>query len=184
MYKRIVITLAVTAIAAVCAVIIFGKIYPLKYLEIVEKNAETYGLDAVFICSVIHAESRFNKDAVSKKGASGLMQISKITADWAAEELHINNYNYKNIHDPEINILIGCWYLNKLNAQFDGVTDTVLAAYNAGSGNVSGWLTLPEYSSDGKNLYNVPFGETREYIKKVNENLKIYGFLIKLKSFL
>jgi len=159
----------------------FNLLYPFKYIDIIEKNAGAYGLTPEFVCAVIHAESRFDAGAISKKGAGGLMQITEPTADWAAEELRIANYSYADLFEPETNILIGCWYLGRLNRQFGNVTDTVLAAYNAGSGNVANWLSSPEYSRDGENLHHVPFGETRLYIKKVNENVKIYGFLIGLR---
>jgi len=156
----------------------FNILYPLKYFDIIEKYADKYNHPAVLICAVIHAESRFDPDAVSKKGASGLMQIAQITADWAAEELPLENYSYADIHEPELNILIGCWFLDKLNKQFGGDADTVLAAYNAGSGNVSKWLNSDEYSKDGVALDYAAFGETRAYIKKVNDNIKIYGRIL------
>ena len=155
----------------------FNIIYPFKYIEIVEKYSEEYDLAASLVFAVIHAESRFRPDAVSKKGAGGLMQIAEITADWAANELPLTDFNGADIFDPEINIKIGCWYLSKLNKQFGGVTETVLAAYNAGSGNVSSWLKDDRYSDDGRVLRFIPFGETRLYIKKVNDNVPIYEFM-------
>ena len=77
---------------------------------------------------------------------------------------------------PEINILIGCWYLNKLINQYDNV-ETALAAYNAGSGNVSRWLADDEYSSDGIRLDYIPYKKTRNYVKKVQQAKKIYEYL-------
>ena len=63
---------------------------------------------------------------------------------------------------------MGCWYIKRLLIQYNNV-DTALAAYNAGSGNVSKWLKNEEYSKDGENLIIIPFKETREYVKKVSK---------------
>ena len=182
MLKKLVLTVFAVLFITVCIYYGFNTLYPLKYLDIIEKNAETYDLPIALVCAVIHAESRFDADAVSKKDARGLMQIAKITADWAAEEIPIEYYSYDDIFEPEVNIMIGCWYLDRLRRQFDGAADTVLAAYNAGSGNVAKWLSSPENSNDGINLYYVPFGETRLYIEKVNKNIKIYEFILCLNN--
>lgn len=181
MVKRLIIAAAILVIAGAGFYAIANRFYPLKYLEIIEKNAAEYGLPVELVCAVIHAESRFDAGAVSKKGARGLMQIAEITADWAAAELAIEDYDYDKAFDAEFNILIGCWYLARLGRQFGGVADTALAAYNAGSGNVSKWLGEKENSGDGVNLDNIPFGETRAYVKKVNGNTKIYGYILKLR---
>jgi soluble lytic murein transglycosylase len=124
---------------------------------------------------MIHAESKFKKDVVSYKGASGLMQIKKTTADWISKKIKINNYNYNKIFEPEINIQIGCWYVNNLLHQF-GNYDLAICAYNAGIVNVSKWLKY--FSNSNKKLFYIPFRETRDYLKKVNRNKKIYKVLI------
>lgn len=149
--------------------------YPKKYSVYVNKYAEMFNLDENLVYSVIKAESKFKKDAVSHRGAKGLMQISDITRDWAIEELQLGKID---IFDPETNIKIGCWYLNKLYKEF-GRLGLVIAAYNGGSGNVRKWLENNEYSKDGKNLHNIPFQETSTYVDKVRKNYvkysKIYG---------
>lgn len=145
-------------------------LYPRKYSEYVSRYSEEFGLDENLVYSVIKVESKFKKDAVSHKGAKGLMQISDITRDWAIEEMDLGKIN---IFNPETNIKIGCWYLNKLFKEF-GSLDLVIAAYNGGSGNVSKWLGNKYYSRDGENLHNIPFRETSDYVKKVNKNYEIY----------
>ena len=80
------------------------------------------------------------------------------------------------IFDPEINIKIGCWYLNKLYKEF-GRLDLVIAAYNGGSGNVNKWLNDDSYSKDGKSLDLIPFEETSMYVKKITKNYKMYNKL-------
>ncbi|MGL5694263.1 MAG: lytic transglycosylase domain-containing protein [Peptostreptococcaceae bacterium] len=147
-------------------------IYPKKYSIYVEKYSNEYELDENLVYSVIKAESKFDKDAVSRKGAKGLMQISDITRDWAIEELDLGDID---IFDPETNIKIGCWYLRKLYKQF-GELDLVIAAYNGGSGNVRQWLGNENYSKDGK-LLNIPFPETSNYVEKVKKNYEKYNML-------
>ena len=73
------------------------------------------------------------------------------------------DYSDEKLYDPEINIQIGCWYINKLLNQFEDV-ETSLAAYNAGSGNVSKWLKDERYSQDGKKSMRFLL-ETKEYVK-------------------
>jgi len=182
MFRRRVTASAIIVCAAVLFFTGLGALYPVKYLDIIDETSAEFGLEPAFICAVIHAESRFRRDAVSAKGAAGLMQVMEATAEWAASELKLNDFDISDIFEPEINILIGCWYLNRLTKQFGDETDVVLAAYNAGSGNVSNWLESPQYSGDGKTLSHVPFGETRGYIQKVNGNLRIYNFLFELRK--
>lgn len=149
--------------------------YPKKYSIYVEKYAKEFKLEENIVYSVIKAESKFDKAAVSHRGAKGLMQISDITRDWAIEELQLREVD---VFNPEANIQIGCWYLNKLYKEF-GRLDLVIAAYNGGSGNVRKWLENHSYSKDGKNLDSIPFQETSSYVVKVRNNYekynKIYG---------
>ena len=149
-------------------------IYPRKYSVYVEEYSKEFNLDENLVYSVIKAESKFKKDVVSHKGAKGLMQISDITKNWAIEELNLKENI--DIFDPETNIKIGCWYLNKLFKQF-GDMDLVIAAYNGGSGNVNQWLGNYDYSKDGKKLHNIPFPETSNYVVKVRNNYKNYNML-------
>lgn len=151
--------------------VIHKLIYPRKYSQYVEKYSREFNLDENLVYSVIKAESKFRKEAISYKGAKGLMQISDITRDWAVDELKLGDID---IFDPQTNIMIGCWYINKLYKEF-GNLDLVIAAYNGGSGNVSKWLDNCDYSKDGKQLHNIPFEETSNYLKKVKKNYSKYN---------
>ncbi len=177
--KKIVFAVIIIVLLGACAYTAFSWYYPLKYLGIIQKYCAQYDLNPALVCGVIHAESKFDDSAVSQKGASGLMQVVRNTADWAASEIGINKYDYKQILDPEINIQIGCWVLNRMERQF-GDLQTALAAYNAGSGNVSKWLDNKKYSKDGETLDTIPFKETENYVKRVEFNTKIYEFILKI----
>ncbi|MGL4911359.1 MAG: lytic transglycosylase domain-containing protein [Romboutsia sp.] len=177
--KKILILLSIFLILFTAFLIEIGVIhkliYPRKYSEHVIKYAKEFNLEENLVYSVIKAESKFREDAVSYKGAKGLMQISDITRDWAIKELGLEDID---IFNPEMNIKIGCWYLNKLFKEF-GNLDLVIAAYNGGSGNVNKWLKNNEFSKDGKKLHLIPFKETSNYVEKVRKNYesynKIYG---------
>jgi len=149
-------------------------IFPVRHLDLIKKYAHKYNLNPNLICAIIHTESKFNKYAISNKNASGLMQIKKSTADWAAKQIGIKNYDYKKIFDPEINIQIGCWYINNLLNEFKSY-DLAICAYNAGSGNVTKWLK--KYSHDNKILFYIPFKETRLYLRKIKLRTKIYKLI-------
>jgi len=151
-------------------------VMPYKYSEYVTEYSEKYGLDPVLVSAVIKTESNFEAGAVSSKNAYGLMQITEETAQWAAKKMGLKNFDLENLTDPETNIMIGCWYMKNLEEEF-GSTDLVLAAYNAGRGNVREWLDDPQHSSDGETLTDIPFPETASYIKKVRIYYKIYQFL-------
>ena len=157
-------------------------VYPLKYVELVQRYSAKYDVDVVLVHSVINAESRYRYQAKSNKGASGLMQLMETTADWGAEEIGLLDYSYSRIFEPTINIELGCWYLGKLLRQYDNDHTLTLAAYNAGSGNVSKWLADKNYSSDGITLKYIPFLETRNYIKKIEHYMKVYEVLLKISK--
>lgn len=175
--KKIIIWLLV-----IIVILIGGKysikkyLYPYNYEEIVNKYSYEYNLDPFLVLSVIKTESNFNTDVESSKGAKGLMQIMDSTGEWIASKLELDDFNTNMLYEPEINVEFGCWYLNNLLEEF-GDLSLALAAYNGGSGNVTKWLSDPEYSSDGENLTYIPFKETKKYVDKVNTRYNVYKFL-------
>jgi soluble lytic murein transglycosylase len=142
---------------------------------LIKKYCVEYNLKPELICSIIHTESKFDQYAVSRRGASGLMQIRKSTADWGAREIGIHNYDYTRIFEANINIQIGCWYIDKLFKQFKNY-DLAICAYNAGSGNVSKWIRQMKDANASE--IDIPFKETRNYIKRVRKNENIYKVII------
>ena len=180
MMKKIIIwlLLIVVLISGVVVTGIAGVkkfIYPYGYKEIVEKYSKEYDLDPLLVLAVIKTESDFKQNAESHKGAKGLMQLMDDTGTWAASEVGIENFNPEMLFLPEVNIRLGCWYLENLTYEF-GDLSLVLAAYNGGSGNVTRWLQTPEYSSNGKELEFIPFKETKKYVDKVKTNYNAYKY--------
>ncbi|MBS4537199.1 lytic transglycosylase domain-containing protein [Clostridium sp. D2Q-11] len=154
-------------------------IYPLNYKDYILIYSDKYNIDPNLIASIIDVESNFNEEAVSPKGAIGLMQILPETAKWIAEQNDMKEYEDWMLYKPDINIKMGVWYVDNLLMQFKDL-DLALAAYNGGSGNVTKWLQDKKYSEDGKELKDIPFKETKDYVKKVKFKKKIYKFLYDL----
>ena len=145
-------------------------LYPLKYRGEIEANSEKYKINKELISAIISAESKFNKNALSHKNAKGLMQLKEKTAIWCMEKYKING-DVNNIYSPNLNIQIGCAYMNYLLEKFKR-EDLALAAYNAGEGNVQKWI-----KAQGEENLTIPFKETKKYVETVKKRKKIYRFL-------
>lgn len=143
--------------------------YPVEYSEYIIKYAKQNDLDPYLVIAVIKQESNFVADARSPY-AGGLMQLTEDTANDYAKKLGMTDFDYM---EPETNIRIGCYVLSSLIQKYR-YTDTALAAYNAGMGNVDAWLSDSRYSSDGKTLDHIPYAETRHYVKKINAYMHDY----------
>ena len=168
--------------------------HPLKYKEEIEEYSDMYNLPYELVASVINVESSFDENAKSSKGAIGLMQLKYSTAKYIVEyyssnenlttnnlekanENNLNLTSENDLFNPKINIEIGCMYLRYLINKFSSV-DTALASYNAGETRVRVWLSDSNYSQDSKTLYNIPYKETKNYVKKVNNNINYYKKLL------
>lgn len=144
------------------------KMYPIKYSEIIVEHSNKYDVDPHLIAAVIRVESNFQTGRESRKGAVGLMQLMPTTADWIIEKAKLKHITpEKLLHNPEMNIELGSWYLNHLLTQFDNDIIVAVAAYNAGPGNVSKWLEEKTWSGEFATVDDIPFGETRSYVQKV-----------------
>jgi len=150
---------------------------PVPFNNEIEVYSEMYGLDPYLVAAIIKTESGFDKDIVSSMGAVGLMQIMPSTGEWIARQLNIEGFSTEMLKNEDVNIEMGCWYLNYLRSQLKH-TNEVLAAYNGGIGNVFKWLQDPRYSKDGEVINTIPFKETVSYIEKVvvvyNEYIDLY----------
>ena len=114
--------------------------------DIIHAKAEKYDVDPALVAAVMENESKFRTRARSQVGAQGLMQLMPRTGHWLGA---------RNLYDPEQNVDAGAKYLRYLNRRFDGNLKVMIAAYNAGEGNVRRYKGVP------------PFRETRSYVRKV-----------------
>lgn len=152
--------------------IIIKQIYPQKYSEYVEKYSNEYNVDSLLVYAIIKAESNFKPDVISKSNAVGLMQLMDATAKDMANKLGME-YKEEDLENPDINIKLGVKYFSILYDKYKNVPIT-LTAYNAGSGNVSKWISEGVISSDGSNIENIPFRETNNYVRKILRDYEIY----------
>ncbi|MBP5728431.1 MAG: dephospho-CoA kinase [Clostridia bacterium] len=150
--------------------------YPLYYAEEIRRMAAEYHLAPSLVAAVIRNESSFRPEVESPVGAMGLMQLMPDTAEWISGKLHVDNYSFEMMKQPENNIRFGCWYLSYLSSLFNSDPYCVVCAYHAGQGQVTGWLSNPLYSSDHKtlNLNNLPDGPTKQYAGRVTRDYGIY----------
>lgn len=190
MNKALKITLTIILFAIVFIAIIIGvkfaydtyinSSYQLKYEDEVYSASAEYNIPKELIYGVIKTESNFNPDAVSAADARGLMQLTQPTFEWLHTYYSDDDYDSSNadlLFDPKINIKYGTLCLSVLLERYDNDLDTAICAYNAGLGNVDEWLTMSQYSADGKTLDSTPFGETNEYLKRVKNNRDKYAEL-------
>lgn len=171
---RVLISIILIFILSSIIGLVVYSIYPLYYKDYIGESSIEHNLDPYLVAAIINTESSFDKEAISPKAARGLMQIAEQTGKWGAEQLGFEDYEKEDLFDPKLNIELGTWYLEKLEKEFDGDWDNILAAYNGGSGNVNKWLKDKEYSKDGKKLDKIPFKETENYVKKVKLDYDAY----------
>lgn len=153
--------------------IFYSVRYPIKFKDEINIYANRYGLDKELVASLINEESSFKPKAVSNKGAMGLMQILPSTAKYIAIDLLKEEYYEDMLYNPELNIRYGCCYLNYLKTKFDDEI-TILCAYNAGETTVNKWLNDNNISKDGKNIDNIPYLITQNYVDRIIKGKKYY----------
>lgn len=140
--------------------------YPLAFRDDVQEAARRNGVDPLLVVSVIREESRFDPDAVSVAGAVGLMQLMPATGEKLGKALHIDMGSPAALSNPKNNVLAGALYLAQLLTAFASAP-AALAAYNAGEEIVSEWLTKESYRSADEFIEDIPYDETRNYVKRV-----------------
>lgn len=150
--------------------------YPTPFRQDVLRAASEVGLDPAYMYGLIRQESRFIVAARSTVGASGLMQVMPATASWTARKLSIA-YTPDLITDRDTNLRIGAGYLKLVLDDFQGAQALAAAAYNAGPSRPRRWREGARVDAAAW-VENVPFTETRDYVKKVLSNAVVYGHLL------
>lgn len=140
--------------------------YPMAFQHEVEDASRKNGIDPLLVISVMREESRFDTDARSIAGALGLMQIMPSTAHRFDRHVKIVLKNPGQLHDARTNILIGSYYLKHLIKTFNSIP-IAIAAYNAGEEAVREWLKKGSYTTVDEFIEDIPYDETRNYVKRV-----------------
>ncbi len=170
--------LILTAVFLILSLLyLLRMLYPLPYREQVFAAATANQMDPYLVAAVIRVESKFRPQAQSSTGALGLMQIMPDTAHWVARQINLPGFKTEDLYNPKINIKIGTWYLANLQRSFDDNLVIALAAYNAGEGNVRTWMGRQQWSGDQQTIGDIPYAETRAYLRLVFRDYWVYRIL-------
>src|SRR5664279_1896184 len=179
MLRYLVSCLLVLAVVCVSASFFFPSYWVHRYDELIARHARVYRLDEKLVWSLIYEETWFRAWKIGAADEVGLMQVTPAVArDWGKEtgfrefEKQTSENVVEFLRDPERNIQVGCWYLEKLRETYRGrpaETAMTLAAYNAGPSRVEEWskdidaATIPE--SDFTERIAIP--STRSYVTSI-----------------
>ena len=139
---------------------------PLRHDDVIRQQARDKDLDAALIAAVIYQETGF-RPRPSPAGAQGLMQIMPSTARYIARRSGGTRFEIRDLDTPQINIAYGSWYLRYLLDRYDGDEVLALAAYNAGMTNVDRWVAQAGGERSFDPEADIPFAETRAYVREV-----------------
>ena len=152
--------------------------YPFPYFQEIEKWSTSRQLNPLLVTALMRQESRFQSKIKSPVGATGLMQVMPSTGAWIAPQIGLD-FKKLNLENPNDNIMLGTWYLDHTHQQYGNNSMLAIASYNAGPGNVAKWLqTIPKQDPD-EFVEEIPFDETRNYVRQVFGNywnyLRLYN---------
>lgn len=151
-------------------------LYPFPFLEEIESWSQERALNPLLVTALIRQESRFMPGIVSSAGAKGLMQVMPDTGTWIAEKIKLKEFDLAN---PEDNIKLGTWYLDYTHTEYAGNSMLAIASYNAGPSAVGDWVAKKGVGDPDRFVENIPYDETRGYVKSVFGNywnyLRLYN---------
>lgn len=144
--------------------------YPLEYADWISSEAKANSVDPLLVHALIREESRYNPDALSRVKALGLMQLMPGTAYGVAKRLSVPLSGTQEVLKPDINIKLGTNYLAYTLRRFDGNALLAIASYNGGPNAVQSWFQQHRLAGNSDFdifVENIPFRETRDYVRKV-----------------
>ena len=151
--------------------------YPMPFGPEITQAASAAGLEPALVFGLIRQETRFMPQLRSSVGAAGLMQVMPATARWVAKKIGLDWRNPELISDPLVNLKLGTSYLKLVLDDLGGSQAMAAAAYNAGPGRPRRWREGP-WVETAIWAENIPFNETRDYVKKVLSNAAVYSALL------
>jgi soluble lytic murein transglycosylase len=146
---------------------------PLRHDDIIRQQAADKHLDPALIAAVIDTESHF-RDQTSAAGARGLMQITPDTAKFIERISGGTTFTLADLSTPQLNIAYGSYYLRYLIDHYGGNEHLALAAYNGGATNVDRWIAQAQAAGHDLTLAEIPFAETRAYVRDVESAKSAY----------
>lgn len=184
MLRYFVSCLFILAVITVPGYYFFSDYWEHRYDELIARQSRVYRLDEKLVWSVIHEETYFRAGALGDDQEVGLMQVTPLVArDWAKEtglsdmERQANEDVETFLSDPERNIQIGCWYLEKLRERYrnrPAETAMMLSAYNAGPSRVEEWTKNidPASISESDFVSRIGIASTQAYVTSILERYR------------
>lgn len=154
-------------------------LFPRKYLDLIQASADKFQVKSELILSIIRQESAFNTYARSPADALGLMQVIPSVAKDQEPKTGLKLDHFEDLYKPEINIPVGAALLQSLGKKYRGQFVLTAAAYNANERAIEGWLKTRLNEDPLEFIEDVPYEETRAYIKLVLRNFIFYSRLAK-----
>lgn len=153
-------------------------LFPMPHRQEFGPIASAAGVPLAWVYGVIRQESRFMPAVTSSAGAQGLMQIMPSTARWLSKKLDIPLSSRADLHDLNTNVQLGSSFLAMLRNDLADSMVLATAAYNAGPARAKKWRALLAGTTESAIfIENIPFNETREYVKNVMANTHTYSLL-------
>lgn len=150
--------------------------WPPAYRDTIDEVFPTgASIEPELVWAIMREESHYRVDARSAVGALGLLQLMPATASQLAKERGLQSFEAEDLFDPKTNIMLGSTYLAQLGNRFEGRMSAAIGSYNAGPRKVASWL-----KGEGGRLEddvwveNIPFDQTRGYVKRVLRSLHVY----------
>jgi soluble lytic murein transglycosylase len=144
--------------------------------ELDDVRAAGVDLDPALLYSIMREESGYRPGVISVAGARGLLQLMPATAERVAREQRVQPFHPDDLFLPGVNIRLGSAYLEGLLREFDGRKSAAIGSYNAGPQVVSRWVAR-NTGDDDEFVEEIPYSETRTYVKRVMRSLHAYRVL-------
>ena len=179
MLRYLVSCLIILAVVSLSGYYFFVDYWEHRFDELIARQARVYRLDEKLVRSIIYEETYFRAGALGEADEIGLMQVTPLVArDWAKEtglsemERQANENVVAFLSDPERNIQIGCWYLEKLRERYRGrpaETAMMLASYNAGPSRVEEWTRDADAAgiSESDFIARIGIASTKSYVSSI-----------------
>jgi len=151
--------------------------WPMPFPDAVREATARGDVDPGLVYSLMREESSFRPDVVSIAGARGLLQLMPDTAERLARALPLPGFTAEDLFDPRTNVRLGADYFASLLRQFSGRTSAAVGSYNAGPHVVVRWLPAGGGSEDDEWVEEIPYEETRAYVKRVLRSAEAYRVL-------
>ncbi len=152
-------------------------LFPRRYLNLIDASAQKFSVRPELVLSIIRQESAFNPQARSGADAFGLMQILPSVAKRKQAKTGLKIQHFEDLHSPEMNIPFGTALLADLNHKYRGQFLLVAAAYNANEKAISTWLKTRLHDDPLEFIEDIPYEETKAYVKLVLRNFIFYSRL-------